>query len=146
MTLSTWRHVSQADIDEWRRKVREDLATKKGTRFEYNQAYHTGFEQGTPEEISSGQATLTAKTATGIRQHRDTVEESARQMISWVRDTPSEFMHRVRILKAAGNFSHLTDEQAAAQLWEICQKLATESARRVYGRDGYDRRFWHEEI
>lgn len=147
MSLPTWKHVSQFEIDDWRKKTQEKLATKRGTRYEYNTAYHTGFEQGTPEEARTGTATMTAPTAAGIRQHRDTVEESARSMISWVQsDTKDEFMHRVRILKKAGNFSHLTDEQAAEQLWTICRKLAEESAKRVYDRDGYQKRFWSEKL
>lgn len=146
MALSSWKHVPQSEIDAWRDKVKEDLKTKKGTRYEYNTAHHTDLTPGTPEEIKSGTATMTAPTAAGIRQHRETVEVATQSMISWVRDSPDEFMHRVRILKRRGNFSHLTDEEAASRLWEICQKLAEDSAKRVYARDGYDHRFWKDEV
>lgn len=146
MTLQTWKHVSQSEIDDWREKARNDVATKRGTRLEYNTAYHTNIPQGTAEEARTGTATMSAQTAAGIRQHRDTVEESARSMISWVQDSKDQFMHRVRMLKRAGNFTHLTDEEAASQLWEICRKLAEDSAKRVYSRDGYDDRFWKEGV
>lgn len=143
--IETWRHVSQSDIDEWRKRVKDNLATKRGTRYEYNTAHWQGLEK--VEANQDGSATIQKpKTATGIRQHRDTVEVAAESMISWVKEDKNQFMHRVRILKQAGNFPDLTDEQAADRLWEICQKVAQADAKRVYKSGGYDRRFYREPI
>ncbi len=145
MPVEAWKYVSQEDIDDWRKKVKKNIQTRKNWRWEYNTAHHTGLERA--ETNPDGSARITApKSATSIRQHRDTAEVAAESMVRWAKENKNQFMHRVRILKRQGNFVHLTDEQAAERLWEICRKLAEESAQRVYARDGYDSRFWKDPI
>ncbi len=139
MAVDTWRHVSSKDLADWRSKVKENLRTKRGTRYEYNTARTKGLEQvGTNED---GSATVSSPSPRGIHSHRETTEIVAGEMASWIKESRGSFMGRIRMLKQMGNFGHLTDEDAASQMWELCQKVAQSDVKRVYRKDGYDDRF-----
>ncbi len=139
MAVDTWRHVSRKDLADWRSKVKDDLRTKRGTRYEYNTARTKGLDLvGTNDD---GSATVSSKSAVGIRSHRETTEIVAQEMAAWIKESRGSFMGRIRMLKQMGNFQHLTDEDAASRMWELCQKVAQSDVKRVYRRDGYDDRY-----
>lgn len=87
------------------------------------------------EANDDGSVTLDRPAPEKIREARDTVEIAAKEMIAWITEDRSQFMHRVRMLKELGNFQHLTDEQAAETLWALCHEVAQKDAQRVYARD-----------
>ena len=112
MAVDTWRHVSSQDLTDWRSKVKNDLRTKRGTRYEYNTARTKGLEPvGVNED---GSATVSSPSSSGIRSHRETTEIVAQEMVSWIQESRDSFMGRIRMLKQMGNFQHLTDEDAAS--------------------------------
>ena len=139
MAVDTWRHVSRKDLADWRSKVKKDLKEKRGTRYEYNTARTKGLEPVGAND--DGSATVSSKSAVGIRSHRETTEIVAQEMVTWIQESRDSFMGRIRMLKKMGNFQHLTDEDAASQMWELAQKVAQSDVKRVYRRDGYDDRF-----
>lgn len=128
--METWRHVSQDDIRRWRQKVKTNLATKPGHRYEYDTAFRQGLDRVEPN--ADGSVTLEAPTRERIREARETVEVAAREMAEWIREDRTQFMHRVRMLKQMGNMQHLTDEEAAEKVWNLCVEIAQKDARRVY--------------
>lgn len=130
--MDTWRSISSDEIKRWRDEARRKVAQNPGHRWEYNTAHRQGLEYQAPDQPGGDQVTMERPRPERIREARDTVEVATREMISWVTEDRAQFMHRVRMLKQMGNFQHLTDEQAAEQLWNLCYELSQADAKRVY--------------
>lgn len=146
MALENWRFVPEDDIARWRKKVRRDLTNTQGRKYKYesNTAHWSGLEQTQPNDDGSVSFDNSSSlSATSFRQPKETAKLAAESLISWAQDSREQFIHRVRILKNAGNMPHLTDEQAADKLWEICQNVAKADAQRVYERSS--KQFFHQE-
>ena len=123
-----WVPVSREQVRDWRKNL------PKGWRRETD-AVHRPMDERV--EAQGDQVTLTSSRPTKPKEARDTVAEMARDIAAWARSNPDRFMERVKFLKQQGQMDHLTDEQAANDLLALAEKLARDSARRVYEVQGY---------
>ncbi len=136
-----WRSVNQTQIKDWRKKVRDDLATKpKGSiRYEFD----TGRTQGLGEADTNlaGDAVMEQPKPLGIRDARDTVETLIQGTLDWVREAGSkdELRRRVAILQHSGKMSHMSLDEATSQMYNLAEKLAVADAERVYNERGLNR-------
>lgn len=134
-----WHALNQRQIDDWRKKARTDLATKRGTVLEINTARRQGMERVSPNTPGGDVVGVEAPRSVGVRDARDTVEIAAKDMAEWAKTDRATFMSRVRALKQMGNFPHLTDTEAADQLWDMCVSIARGDAERVYAKLGLNK-------
>lgn len=127
-----WIPVTREQVRDWRKNLpngwrRETTVERRPI------AEHIHSEDDTVAMEGGGRDWRTLKPLEG----RDTVSKMAADILGWARENPDLFMERVRFLKQQGQMQHLTDEQAANDLMGLCRKLAEDSARRVYERQGW---------
>ena len=104
-----WRSIDQKQIDEWREKVKRDLATKPKGSIMYE--YDTGRTQGlTPADTTaSGDAIFEMPKPMGIREPRDTIDVLIKGTLDWVRGgNKDDLRQRVKLLQESGKFAHLS--------------------------------------
>ena len=63
---------------------------------------------------------------------RDLIE----QMRIWAKHDPDLFLKKVKLMKQTAGLGHLTDEQAALEVNELCRKLAQADTEMVWQKRG----------
>jgi len=132
-----WQFLPAQKVAEWRRRVMADLRNEEGRRIEAGviaEAHHAGWDRGDVD--AAGNVVLDAPAAEKPRPGRETVElltrDLAEQMLKWSAQDPGKYMERIAQMKQLGGLGHLTDEEAAVQVRDLCRKVAEMDARRIY--------------
>jgi hypothetical protein len=131
-----WRAVAPDEIGAWREKAYAAPFNREGriVTLEENRAAHFGWDQ--PSVSSDGVPVLERPPAERPAEGREVTEMLTRdildQMLYWAKYDPELFREKIRLMKQTGHMTHLTDEEAARQVHDLCRKLAESDVQRVH--------------
>lgn len=130
------RWASADELAAFRKKVRVDLGNREHRRIEYFNDFSTDKSIDVVERDPAGNPIIEKPAPAKPRDPREltdllTHEVLAKHMLYMARYAPDAYIRKIREYKQTAGWGHLTDEQAADQVVELCQKLAQATAQKV---------------
>ncbi len=127
-----WKPISQQEIKNWRGSLPKGWTRESAI----------GRRVGLDEVESDGDTVaVESPVPSKRREPRETRDVVAKQLLDWAQGSREFFQEKVRFLRAAHPevLSHLSDEEAGQQMWDVLQKVAAGATEERYKSQGWDK-------
>jgi hypothetical protein len=130
------RWATADELTDWRNKVRLDLGNREHRRIEYQNDFSTDKSIDVVDRDGAGNPIIERPVPSKPREPREltdllTHEVLAKHMLFMATHAPDAYMRKIREYRQMAGWGHMTDEQAADQVVELCRKLAQATAQKV---------------
>ena len=131
-----WRAADSERLNDWRTKAHRNLQNREGriVTFEDRTAHHADWEYVDRDQY--GNPVMEVAKAEKPEESRTVVDLNTRdlidQMLVWAKHQPELFRKKIALMKQSSGMTHLTDDEAAERVHDLCRKIAEDDTQRVF--------------